>query len=416
MTVTIAEVRAAAGYIAGGVVATPCVLSRTLSEITGCELYLKFENHQFTASFKERGALNCLLGLTEAEKAAGVIAMSAGNHAQAVAYHAARLGIRASIVMPEHTPNVKVRNTRSLGAEVHLLGEDVAAAGAHARELATANGYTLVHPYDDERVIAGQGTVALEMLADCPGLDMLVVPVGGGGLIAGSAVAAASIQPELEIVGVQSQRFPAVCQVLNGQPVRCGAATIAEGIAVKEPGRLAVPLIRRHVSDIMQVDEAGIEQAILMLLEIEKTVTEGAGAAGLAAIIARPERFRGRRVGVILSGGNVDLLPLSSVIQRGLARSNRVVRVRVGMPDAPGALADLTRRLAEQKANVIQIAHQRAFTDLSLRSVEVEVTYETLGGDHNRRIIEALRAAGYDAMVPEPEPHPAEREGATDSR
>lgn len=410
MALDVDDIRAAAEHISGDVVRTPCALSRTLSEITGCELHLKFENHQFTASFKERGALNCLLALTPAERKAGVIAMSAGNHAQAVAYHAGRLGIRATIVMPGDTPNVKVHNTRSLGGDVHLQGGDVAEAGAYARKLAADNGYTFIHPYDDERVIAGQGTIVPELLDDCPDLEMLAVPVGGGGLIAGNAVAAAAIRPDLEVVGVQTQRFPAVEQVLNGQPVVCGAATIAEGIAVKEPGRRTLPLIREYVTDIMRVDESDIERAILMLLEIEKTVTEGAGAAGLAAILAQPERFRGRRVGLILTGGNIDLLRLSSAIQRGLARSGRVVRVRVGMPDDPGALADLTRRLAEQNANVIQIAHQRAFTDMSLRSVEVEVTYETLGGDHNRRIIQTLRDAGYDAMVPEPEAHPGERQ------
>jgi len=412
MTLTVDAIHTAAGNIAGHVIHTPCVLSRTLSDIAGCELYLKLENQQFTASFKERGALNCLLGLTAAERAAGAIAMSAGNHAQAVAYHARRLGIHATIVMPNNTPNVKVQNTRKLGADVHLQGAGVAEAGVYARELAADQGYTFIHPYDDERVMAGQGTIALEMLADCPQLDTLVIPVGGGGLIAGNAVAAAALKPDIEIMGVQTRRFPAVRQALDAQPIRCGTATIAEGIAVKEPGQRTLPVIREQITGMLEVDESDIEQAILMLLEIEKTVVEGAGAVGLAAVLAHPERFRGRRVGMVVSGGNIDLLPLSSVIQRGLARSGRVVRVRVGMPDDPGALADLTRRLAAENANVIQIAHQRAFTDMSLRSVEVEVTYETLGGDHNRRILQALRASGYDAMVPESEPHPAERKPA----
>lgn len=410
MPLTIDDIRAAAEHIGGDVARTPCAMSRTLSQIAGCELALKYENHQFTASFKERGALNCLLGLTAAERDAGVIAMSAGNHAQAVAYHARRLGVRATIVMPENTPNVKVQNTRSLGGEVHLQGAGVAEAGAYARQLAATHGYTFIHPYDDERVVAGQGTIALEMLEDCPDLDTLVVPVGGGGLISGNAVAAAALRPDLEVIGVQTQRFPAMKQALAGQAVQCGAGTIAEGIAVKEPGQHTLPLVREHVADIILVDESTIEQAILMLLEIEKTVVEGAGAAGLAAVLTHPERFHGRRVGMVLSGGNIDLLRLSSAIQRGLARTSRVVRVRVGMPDDPGALADITRRLADEGANVIQISHQRAFTDMSLRSVEVEVTYETLGGDHNRRILQALQAAGYDTVVPESESHPNERE------
>jgi threonine dehydratase len=409
MTVTLDTIRAAADQVSGNVARTPCTLSRTLSDLTGCELALKFENHQFTASFKERGALNCLLQLSDAERAAGVIAMSAGNHAQAVAYHARRLGIHATIVMPRHTPNVKARNTQALGAEVHLEGAGVAEAGAYARKLADAHGYTFIHPYDDDRVIAGQGTIVLEMLADCPELDTLVLPVGGGGLIAGNAVAARALKPDMEIIGVQTKRFPAMQQMLAGEAVHCGVASIADGITVKEPGARTLPLLREHVADIVLADEGEIEQAILLLLEIEKTVAEGAGATGLAAILSQPERFRGRRVGLVITGGNIDLLPLSSVIQRGLARSGRVVRVRVGIPDDPGALADLTRRLADANANVIQISHQRAFTDMSLRSVEVEATYETLGGDHNKRILQALHEAGYDTVVPGAEPHPDER-------
>lgn len=409
MTPSIDQVREAAAHIANSIVRTPCALSRTLSELTGCELYIKFENHQFTAAFKERGALNRLLALTPAERERGVIAMSAGNHAQAVAYHAQRLGIHATIVMPRHTPNVKVRNTRAFGADVRLRGDGVAEAGEYARSLADEHGYLFIHPYDDERVIAGQGTIALEMLEEFPALESLVIPVGGGGLIAGNAVAAKAINPDIEIVGVQTERFPAVKQALAGEPVHCGAATIAEGIAVKQPGRLTLPIIRELVDDILLVDEPGIERAILMLLEIEKTVAEGAGAAGLAAVLAEPERFRGRRVGLILCGGNIDLLPLSSVIQRGLVRSGRIIRVRVGVPDVPGALAELTRLLAEHRANVIQIAHQRTFTDLSLRATEVEATLETLGGGHSTEVLAALRSAGYDPVVPDSEPHPHER-------
>uniref|UniRef100_UPI0035675A51 threonine ammonia-lyase n=1 Tax=Halomonas sp. TaxID=1486246 RepID=UPI0035675A51 len=343
------------------------------------------------------------------ERARGVIAMSAGNHAQAVAYHAARLGIHATIVMPRHTPNLKVRNTRHLGAEVHLFGDGVAEAGDYARRLAEERDLVFVHPYDDERVIAGQGTIALEMLEDEPELDCLVIPIGGGGLIAGNAVAARSIKPDIEVIGVQTSRFPSMKQALAGETIHCSLATLAEGIAVKQPGKLTLPIIRERVSDIVLVDEAEIERAILMLLEIEKTVAEGAGAAGLAALLTDPLRYRGRRVGLILCGGNIDMLALSSVIQRGLVRSGRIVRVRVGISDIPGSLAEFTRLLAEQGANVMQIAHQRTFTDLSLRATEVEATLETLGSDHTREVIEALRADGYDPVMPANEVHPDER-------
>ncbi|MBB3189653.1 threonine ammonia-lyase [Halomonas cerina] len=409
MTVTLDDIRQAADRIRDSVERTPCLRSRTLSTLTGCELYIKFENHQFTAAFKERGALNHLLSLTAEERARGVIAMSAGNHAQAVAYHAARLGIHATIVMPRHTPNLKVRNTRHLGAEVHLEGNGVDEAGAYAQRLAKERDLVFVHPYDDARIIAGQGTIALEMLEDVPDLECLVVPIGGGGLIGGNAVAAKAMRPEIEVIGVQTQRFPAMKQALAGEEVHCGLATLAEGIAVKQPGRLTLPIIRKRVADIVLVDEPEIERAILLLLEIEKTVAEGAGAAGLAALLAEPERFRGRKVGLVLCGGNIDMLALSSVIQRGLVRSGRIVRIRVGISDVPGSLAELTRLLAEQRANVIQIAHQRTFTDLSLRATEVEATLETLGSDHTRELIAALRAEGYDPVLPANELHPDER-------
>ncbi|WP_440996517.1 threonine ammonia-lyase [Arhodomonas sp. SL1] len=409
MSLSVDNIRDAAAHIAASIVHTPCEHSRTLSQIAGCELYVKFENHQFTAAFKERGALNRLLALTPEERRRGVIAMSAGNHAQAVAYHAQRLGIHATIVMPRHTPNVKVRNTRAFDAEVHLEGEGVAEAGEYAGRLAKEHGYVFIHPYDDERVIAGQGTIALEMLEAHPTLDTLVIPIGGGGLIAGNAIAARALNPDIRIIGVQTTRFPAVRQALAGKPVQCGPATIAEGIAVKEPGRLTLPIIRELVDDVVLVDEPVIERAVLLFLDIEKTVAEGAGAAGLAAVLADPERFRGQRVGLILCGGNIDLLPLSSVIQRGLVRSGRIVRVRVGIPDVPGALADLTRLLADRGANVIQIAHQRTFTDLSLRATEVEATLETLGGEHTAEILGALREEGYDPVVPVGEAHPHER-------
>lgn len=409
MSVTLEDIRLAAERIEGQVIRTRCLRSTTLSQLTGCDVHIKFENHQFTAAFKERGALNHLLCLTEDERNRGVIAMSAGNHAQAVAYHAARLGIHATIVMPRNTPNLKVRNTRQQGAEVHLFGDGVAEAGDYAHRLAEERDLVFVHPYDDERVIAGQGTIALEMLEDEPQLDCLLIPIGGGGLIAGNAVAARSIKPDIEVIGVQTSRFPSMKQALAGDPIHCGLATLAEGIAVKQPGKLTLPIIRERVSDIVLVDEAQIERAILMLLEIEKTVAEGAGAAGLAALLSDPQRYRGRRVGLILCGGNIDMLALSSVIQRGLVRSGRIVRVRVGISDIPGSLAEFTRLLAEQGANVMQIAHQRTFTDLSLRATEVEATLETLGSDHTREVIEALRADGYDPVMPANEVHPDER-------
>ncbi|MDN5872068.1 MAG: threonine ammonia-lyase [Nitrococcus sp.] len=409
LTVSIDDVRRAARAIEPSIVRTPCSHSRTLSTITGAQLYLKLENQQFTASFKERGALNKLLSLSPEERRRGVISMSAGNHAQALAYHAQRLGIQATIVMPIHTPNVKVGNTRAFGADVRLAGEGVAEAAEIAAELAKDSDYVFVHPYDDEAIIAGQGTVALEMLDDYPDLEVLVVPVGGGGLIAGNAVACSALNPAIEIVGVQSQRFPSMQQALNGAPACFGLASVAEGIAVKQPGHLTLPLVREHVSRIALVDEPEIEKAVLMLLEIEKTVVEGAGAAGLAAILTDMDRYRGRKVGLVISGGNIDLLPLASIIQRGLARTGRIVRLRVGIPDVPGALADLTRLLAQHSTNIIQIAHQRAFTDLSLRSVEVEVTVETRGSEHTREVLAALRAEGYDPVLPYAEPHPDER-------
>jgi threonine dehydratase len=282
-------------------------------------------------------------------------------------------------------------------------------AGEYARRLAAEHDRVFVHPYDDERIIAGQGTIALEMLEDVPDLEMLVIPIGGGGLISGNAVAAKAIKPDIEVIGVQTHRFPAMKQALAGDTIRCGLASLAEGIAVKQPGKLTLPIVRELVNDIALVDEAEIERAILLLLEIEKTVAEGAGAAGLAALLTDPERYRGRKVGLILCGGNIDMLALSSVIQRGLVRSGRIVRIRVGISDVPGSLTELTQLLAEQHANVIQIAHQRTFTDLSLRATEVEVTLETLGSDHTRDVIEALRAEGYDPVLPTNEVHPDER-------
>jgi threonine dehydratase len=397
--ITLEQVREAAAAIKGSIVETPCIVSRTLSGITGSEVWLKFENLQFTAAFKERGALNKLLTLTAAQRAAGVLAVSAGNHAQAVAYHAQRLGVRATIVMPRFTPHIKVERTRGFGAEVILSGETFDEARRAGLAIAAERGATLIHPYDDPLVIAGQGTIAPEILAAAPRLETLVVPVGGGGMIAGIAVAAKALKPEIEIVGVETSGFPAVHCALHGRAATFAGSTIAEGIAVKEPGALTLPIIRAHVADVLLVEDGDIEQAIVQLLEIEKTVVEGAGAAGLAALLRHPDRFRGRKVGVVLSGGNIDPLVLSDIIERGLVRSGRLVRLRVEMRDLPGALAKVTACLAEANANIEEVHHQRAFTNLPVLSAEVEFVLQTRGPEHVREIVAALGAAGFKAEV-----------------
>ena len=398
-SIGIDHVRAAASVLAGHVVATPCLHSRTLSAITGAQVWLKFENHQFTASFKERGALNKLVTLEAAQRSAGVIAVSAGNHAQGVAYHAARLGIPAVIVMPRFTPNVKVEQTRSHGAEVILVGGNFDEAKAHALEIGAARRLTLVHPYDDPAVIAGQGTIALEMLAAWPEMDTLVVPIGGGGMISGIAVAATAIKPGIDIVGVQAARFPSMRCALDGTPAAFGTSTLADGIAVKEPGRLTLGIVRRLVSEVLLVDEGDIEAAILLLLEVEKTVVEGAGGVGLAALLRHPARFAGKRVGLVLCGGNIDPLTLADVIQRGMVRTGRLSRIVVTLRDLPGSLARVTATIAEASANIEEVHHQRAFTDLALQETAVEFVLETRGFAHAQQVIDALAAAGFDARA-----------------
>ncbi len=399
MTVTIDDIRAAAEAIRGQVVDTPCLHSRTLSEITGAQVYLKFENHQFTASFKERGALNKLASLDAAAAAKGVIACSAGNHAQGVAYHAARLGIPAVIVMPRHTPFVKVEHTRKHGVEVILHGENFDEAKDHALALERARGLTLVHPYDDEKVIAGQGTIALEMLAEHPQLDLLLVAVGGGGLVAGMATAARALKPAIEVIGVETMRFPSMYHALRGTVPVFGASTIAEGIAVREPGRITREIVARLVADMVLVDEGDIEQAIVMLLEIEKTVVEGAGAASLAALLRDPKRYRGRQVGLVLCGGNIDPLMLAEIVERGMVRAGRLARVRVEVRDLPGSLAKVTACLAAQNANIEEVHHQRAFTHLAVQHAEVDLVLKTRNHEHVREIVAALGAAGFAARV-----------------
>ena len=393
------DIEAAAERLSGQVLDTPCVESRTLSQLVGCRVFLKFENLQYTASFKERGACNKLAQLSEEERARGVVAMSAGNHAQGVAYHAQRLGLRAVIVMPRFTPGVKVERTRGFGAEVVLHGDSLEASRAHAYELAEREGLVFVHPYDDEAIVAGQGTVALEMLREQPGLDTLVIAIGGGGLISGMATAAKAIKPGIQVVGVQTQRFPAMYNAIKGTDLPQGTSTIAEGIAVGTPGEITQAIIRERVDDLLLVDEGDIEQAIVMLLEIEKTLVEGAGAAGLAALIKHPERFRGQNVGLVLCGGNIDPLLLASIIERGMVRAGRLARIQVNARDVPGILARITTIVADAGANVDEVHHQRAFTLLAAQNVSIEMVLQTRGREHVAEVIRALQAQGFEAAL-----------------
>lgn len=399
--IDIASIQTARENLRGQVLKTPFTLSRTLSDIFGAEIWLKFENLQFTASFKERGALNRMLTLSETERAKGVIAVSAGNHAQGVAYHAQRMGVPAVIVMPRFTPTVKVANTRRFGAEVVLAGDTFDDAKAHGYELAQERGLIMIHPYDDEAVISGQGTVALEMLEDQPQLDMLVIAIGGGGLISGISTAAKALKPSIEIVGVQTERFPSMYAAVKGVEMPQGQYTIAEGIAVKSPGALTQPIVTQLVDHIELVSESDIEHAIVVLLEIEKTVVEGAGAAGLAALLRAKEegsdRFKGKRIGLVLTGGNIDPLMLGELIERGMVRAGRLARIRVDLRDLPGALAHATKLIADAQANITEVHHQRAFTSLPVRNVEVDFVLQTRGHEHILEVIDVLNAAGFAA-------------------
>ena len=392
-------IEAAHARIAPHIVNTPCVYSRTLSEICACQLFLKFENLQFTSSFKERGALNKLMQLSEAEKSRGVLAISAGNHAQGVAYHAQRLKIPVTIVMPEHAPAVKVERTRAFGATVILHGGSFDEARLYGLELIKKHGYTLVHPYDDPQIVAGQGTIAIEMLQAQPQLDCLAIAMGGGGMIAGMAVAAKALKPEIEIIGVQTERFPALYNAKHGTAFQNTGASIAEGIAVESPGAENIYLVQTLVNDCLLVSEADIERAILMLLEIEKTVVEGAGAAGLAAVLAHPEQFRGKKVGLVLCGGNIDPLMLAAIIERGMVRSGRLARITISARDVPGALASITQVLAKANANIEEVHHQRAFTSLSAQYTEIDVVVQTRNTQHIESLLEALQLAGFNARV-----------------
>lgn len=399
MTVTLADIELAARRIDGHLPRTPAEAAPRLSEAAGCKVFLKLETQHRTGAFKERGALNKLLSLDAAERAAGVVAMSAGNHAQAVACHATRLGIRSTIVMPAFTPFTKVERTEALGATVLLKGETLSDAEAFAHELAGREGCLFVHPYDDPLIIAGQGTVGLEFLEQVPDLDTLVVPVGGGGLIGGIAVAAKALQPEIAVVGVECALYPSMRQALAGEPIACSGATIAEGIAVKAPGRHTLELAKRLVDDIRLVDEDALEQAVYQLTTVQKLVAEGAGAAGLAAVMAEPARFAGRRVGIVVSGGNIDARILSQVLMRGLVREGRMVRLRIGLADVPGALATVTRLLADGGANIVEVHHQRLFQDVPVKMADIDVILETRGTRHLAQIMDALTTAGFPAEL-----------------
>ncbi|MBT5860370.1 MAG: threonine ammonia-lyase [Alphaproteobacteria bacterium] len=399
MTVTLEDIEAAAAAIDGAVIRTPMARSHTLSAITGAEVFLKFENQQFTASFKDRGALNKLLSLSEPERAGGVMAASAGNHAQGVAYHAERMGIPATIVMPINTPNTKVQHTKGFGARVVLHGDTLADSAPFAEDMADKEGLTLIHPFNDPIIIAGQGTVALEMLADVPTLDVLMAPVGGGGLIAGCAVAAKSIKPDIKVIGVEADHYPSLHQILNNLPKKSGGPTIAEGIAVKEVGAVPLGIIRAFMDDVLVVEETAIEQAICALVEIEKTVAEGAGAVTLAALMANPDRFAGQKVGLVISGGNIDSRLLAQVLNRGLVRTGRIFSLRVDITDEPGTLARVSTIIGENGGNIIEVRHQRLFLDVPAKAAELDLMIETRDQNSGKGMVTKLTEAGFTVHI-----------------
>ena len=398
MSVTIADIEDARRVIAGAVLRTPMLPAPRLSALTGAQVFVKYENLQVTNSFKDRGALVKLSSLSEAERARGVIAMSAGNHAQAVAYHAARLGIPATIVMPITTPSVKVAATRSHGAEVVLDGQTLTELQARCEAIQVERGLTLVHPYDDARVIAGQGTIALEMLEEVPDLDVLVIPIGGGGLISGNAIAAKSVNPKIEIVGVEALLYPSVWNALEHGNRPIGGPTLAEGIAVKNVGKLTLPVIRELVSDVILADEVHLERAVNAYVTLQKTMAEGAGAAGLAAMLTEPVRFAGKKVGLILCGGNIDPRILASIMVRELERENRIVSFRLAIPDQPGVLGIIATRLGELGANILEVEHRRLLLDVPAKGAKLDVTIETRDAAHAAEIMAAMTADGYQPV------------------
>lgn len=393
--VTLSDIEAAAQAIAGKVERTPLRYSRTLSEITGAQVWIKFENLQFTASYKERGALNKLLSLSNAEKAAGVVAMSAGNHAQGVAYHASRLGIPSTIVMPNGTPFVKIEHTRNFGAKVIIHGESLADADAHARELEKKDGLTFVHPFDDPKIIAGQGTVGLEIMEDLADFDAIVIPVGGGGLSAGIATAIKARRPAVAIYGVEAAMYASMAAELRGEEPKVGGATIAEGIAVKKVGRLTLEILRKLMERVIVVNEDTLERAVTLFATVEKTVAEGAGAASLAALLEEPHLFRNRKVALVLTGGNIDTRLLASVLTRSLVREKRITSIRIIGNDQPGLLAAVATVIGENGGNIIEVSHNRMALDVPAKGAEFDITIETRDALHTQEIIDALNRAGY---------------------
>ncbi len=395
MTLTLEDIKAAAGRIAGHVERTPCRYSRTLSEITGAQVWVKFENLQFTAAYKERGALNKLMLLTDEERSRGVIAASAGNHAQGLAYHGARLGVPVTIVMPKGTPFVKVEHTRQHGANVVIFGDTYDEAAAHAQQLREERDLTFVHPFDDYDVMAGQGTIALEMLEDVPDLEVLPVPIGGGGLISGVATAAKAINPNIRIIGCEPAMFPSFTARMRGLNAEAGGQTIAEGIAVKEVGARTYAVARPLIDDVLLLEEPYIERAVALYCNVEKTIAEGAGAASLAALLAYPERFRGKKCGLILCGGNIDTRLLASVLTRELVRAQRLVSLRIIGDDRPGLLATVSRVIGEMGGNIIEVAHNRLALDVPAKGAEFDIMIETRDAQHTQEIMDALRQSGY---------------------
>lgn len=396
LPITVDDILAARTRIAGSIVKTPTLISQTLSTMLGCKVYLKFENLQFTAAYKERGALNRLLQLDDAAKAKGVIAASAGNHAQGLAYHGKRLGVPVTIVMPTTTPTVKVTQTQGHGATVVQYGEKFDDAYAHARLLEVEQGLTFIHPFDEPDIMAGQGTVALEMLEDAPEIDTLIIPIGGGGLFSGMATAARAMKPDIRLVGVQAELYPSMYDFIKGADLACDGDTLAEGIAVKQPGELTRRFVERLADDVLLVDERRLEEALSLLLQIEKTVVEGAGAAGLAALLTYRDQFVGRNVGLILTGGNIDTRLLANVLLRDLARSGRLARLRIILQDRPGALFHVAKIFDQEAVNILELAHQRIFTNLPAKGLSLDVECETRDRAHLQRLIAALGEAGYE--------------------